>query len=269
MKPTPETDALMAMVRNGMIASTLKLQNVERVVSLIENQRDDARECAERVIAQANELQGQVLGYRETIAALEERCSTNDKLRQLLGSKNAKIEALQDKLTLSEKATRILDGKLTQVESQLAAKDGYPADDGGPAFPGKVPEIQTLTYTNGKTVDVKTGKHVPCAGMSLRDWFAGMALQGQLAAGRPINDYTVADSVTIAGCLVNQLADRNGKEVMQKPEASSNELADSIESYFEIYANKDKKPGWCSRLDGARKRIESAIDLVRNRKEGA
>jgi hypothetical protein len=42
-------------------------------------------------------------------------------------------------------------------------------NDGGPAFPSGVA--------------IEPGPHVP-AGMSLRDWFAGQALAGFLAAGR-------------------------------------------------------------------------------------
>lgn len=41
-------------------------------------------------------------------------------------------------------------------------------DDGGPAFPN--------TPTTVKQLD-------QCNGMSLRDWFAGMAMQGYLATG--------------------------------------------------------------------------------------
>lgn len=45
-------------------------------------------------------------------------------------------------------------------------------DDGGPAFP-RPPFVDAT-----RTLDIRLGSE----GMSLRDWFAGMALQGDLAS---------------------------------------------------------------------------------------
>jgi hypothetical protein len=57
-----------------------------------------------------------------------------------------------------------------------------PIDDGGPAFP-----IQPFTQPNG---EFDWGRD----GMSLRDWFAGMALQGLLAAN-PQSSLLTAENV--------------------------------------------------------------------------
>lgn len=53
-------------------------------------------------------------------------------------------------------------------------------DDGGNAFPC-FQEISQWNEEKGKYVDLM----LPIGGMSLRDWFAGMALQGILAAAKP------------------------------------------------------------------------------------
>ena len=54
-------------------------------------------------------------------------------------------------------------------------------DDGGPAFP--VPAVPT--------------RHGSESGMSLRDWFAGMALQG-LLVGYDSHEFTVAECAELA-----------------------------------------------------------------------
>ncbi len=46
-------------------------------------------------------------------------------------------------------------------------------DNGGPAFPGKI--------CTGHTADDEVPMYKHPSGMSLRDWFAGMALQGMHA----------------------------------------------------------------------------------------
>lgn len=50
------------------------------------------------------------------------------------------------------------------------SQDTKQIDDGGPAFPGQVPT----------GYDPRSGNFVE--GMSLRDWFAGKALEGELAS---------------------------------------------------------------------------------------
>lgn len=69
------------------------------------------------------------------------------------------------------------------------------ADDGGPAFP------------------VDSAGLRPCAGMSLRDWFAGMAMEGILARnlGRPLSD-SVAIAFAYADAMIaeRQKGDANG-----------------------------------------------------------
>jgi hypothetical protein len=53
-----------------------------------------------------------------------------------------------------------------------------PIDDGGPAFPhGEI--VQDMLDEEGRFVGNRVGQ--PSAGMTLRDWFAGQALQGTYA----------------------------------------------------------------------------------------
>ena len=52
--------------------------------------------------------------------------------------------------------------------------------DGGPAYPAKGKEWSG-EYYNDPSYGQKKFKDVEYTGMSLRDWFAGMALQGYLA----------------------------------------------------------------------------------------
>jgi hypothetical protein len=60
--------------------------------------------------------------------------------------------------------------------------------DGGPAFP-----VTTAVFNDMK-------------GMTLRDWFAGMAMQGFLASGKCTPDYVgkhlVADSYALARSML-------------------------------------------------------------------
>ncbi len=53
-------------------------------------------------------------------------------------------------------------------------------NDGGPAFP----EHHYFDPGRGQYGMHMTASDVGCGGMSLRDWFAGMALQGILACSR-------------------------------------------------------------------------------------
>lgn len=61
--------------------------------------------------------------------------------------------------------------------------DKKPIDDGGPAYPGSL-----CANCN----DPVEGEYVE--GMTLRDWFAGMAMQGLCA-----NKHTFWDSITLQG----------------------------------------------------------------------
>jgi len=60
-----------------------------------------------------------------------------------------------------------------------------PINDGGPAFP----HMADLVSSDGKG-GINT-RQITSGGMSLRDWFAGQAMQGYLAAG---NDWSWRDS---------------------------------------------------------------------------
>lgn len=41
------------------------------------------------------------------------------------------------------------------------------------------------------------------------------------------------------------------------------ELIDAIEEHYIVWANKDKKPGWCKRVEDSDKRIKKAINRVK------
>lgn len=176
---------------------------------MMEKQRDDARETAERVISQSKELQGQVLGCRETIKALEEKHG------ELIKSFNNNLEV-----------TGKIQGQMMQLEEQLAAKDGYPADDGGPAFPMPDTELQDGWQ-----------------GMTLRDWFAGMALQGLLASGH----FTEAEE------------EPGGQAWMTRHE----------EKYDDESGEELKHPKYKFDFPEAAWRCSDAMLSVRNGKEGA
>ena len=61
-------------------------------------------------------------------------------------------------------------------------------NDGGPAFP-VMPPIET----DGQSA---SGYPYPSSGLSLRDWFAGMAMQGLIAAsGKPDGNVYYDDGV--------------------------------------------------------------------------
>lgn len=60
-------------------------------------------------------------------------------------------------------------------------------NDGGPAFP--------VTFEHSEATSEKPG-------MSLRDYFAGQALAGLLAAGYEVSDSTIAEAVTAGTALV-------------------------------------------------------------------
>jgi hypothetical protein len=72
------------------------------------------------------------------------------------------------------KADADQDAAETGRAGDLAEKGGRAMNDGGPAFPAKVPS-GNIGY-KGETL------YLQVSGMTLRDWFAGMAMQG-LASG--------------------------------------------------------------------------------------
>lgn len=60
--------------------------------------------------------------------------------------------------------------------------DSKNIDDGGLAFPGKRwQQVGTVADFGFSDDDSPTFDHVSHPGMSLRDWFAGRAMQGQLS----------------------------------------------------------------------------------------
>ena len=66
-------------------------------------------------------------------------------------------------------------------------------DDGGPAFP----------LAPCGTGDPRDGMAGGSEGMTLRDWFAGMALQGIIASGRVCVDH--ADAARDAYCYADAM----------------------------------------------------------------
>jgi len=96
--------------------------------------------------------------------------------------------------------SRIIERELAAANAKLAAMPN-PIDDGGPAFP-------VAGYDNPNH-----GRQYGVNGMSLRDWFAGMAMQGALACPTPSNQWdAMASSVGLSvddflGKRMFQLAD--------------------------------------------------------------
>ena len=87
-------------------------------------------------------------------------------------------------------------------------------NDGGPAFPIKINHLHHIADESGKTIATASQDLGTYPGMSLRDWFAGMALSGYAGRGcmtaRDTREqcedgifYTMADAM---------IAARNGKE---------------------------------------------------------
>lgn len=71
-------------------------------------------------------------------------------------------------------------------------------DDGGPAFP-HYREVYSHHDDAGKEVRIP----VVHPGMSLRQWYAGLAMQGLLANGQPC--FVEKDAITRADALIAQL----------------------------------------------------------------
>jgi len=155
----------------------------------MEKQRDDAREIAEQYIVKNADMQNEIerlnwqlnnqsdtIGmYQRIEDDLTERCGKNDELRQLIGQKNAEIVALLEEIAGLKKPDTITDG--------------------GQAFPSSVLFDQAVIDRNG---------------MTLRDWFAGLALQGTMS--NP-DSYDISGSAAEYLYVVADymLAARNGK----------------------------------------------------------
>ncbi len=75
-------------------------------------------------------------------------------------------------------------------------------DDGGPAFPVK-------EYVDAKPGDITWGEH---QGMSLRDWFAGMALAGCQRIMECGDDYFTSDTPEVVAEMAYKLAQAMLKE---------------------------------------------------------
>ena len=76
--------------------------------------------------------------------------------------------------------------------------------DGGPAFP--VPDVPYQKWGGGETF------HQPAKpGMSLRDWFAGMALQGVVANPARSVEANVTRDAKAAYLLADAMLEAGGK----------------------------------------------------------
>lgn len=70
-------------------------------------------------------------------------------------------------------------------------------DDGGPAFPD--PQQRLVPSGQGGTIDIERDRERLSRGMTLRQWFAGRAMQGMIAAHKcEAFDGTDAAAVTMA-----------------------------------------------------------------------
>ena len=93
--------------------------------------------------------------------------------------------------------------ELEQSLRQSSFRQNYPTLLGlRPAFPGQMPT----------GFDARSGNFVE--GMTLLDWFAGMALQGILASGKEENDFggagklgLTSEAYTYAVCMMDSRAD--------------------------------------------------------------
>jgi len=63
--------------------------------------------------------------------------------------------------------------------------------DGGPIASGM--EV----HTQGESQRL-----IPVGGMTMGDWFAGMALQGLLASGRPASGHTIRDACQVSDAML-------------------------------------------------------------------
>jgi hypothetical protein len=79
--------------------------------------------------------------------------------------------------------------------ARVVAGEEQDMKDGGPAFPVPAELCQDLTVQEQR-------------GMTLLDWFAGMAMQGFLASGKCTPDYVgkhlVADSYALARAMLKE-----------------------------------------------------------------
>ncbi len=48
-------------------------------------------------------------------------------------------------------------------------------------------------------------------------------------------------------------------ETIKQIRSENQELKMAIKDYFEVWANKEKKPGWCKRTEQAKKRLMKLI----------
>jgi len=72
---------------------------------------------------------------------------------------------------------------------------------GGPAFPGK----QKSLMIQSEHIGIASEYEIEHNGMTLRDWFAGMAMQGICASGPDIsNPVIAAEAYALADAMIKQ-----------------------------------------------------------------
>lgn len=71
-----------------------------------------------------------------------------------------------------------------------------PIDYGGAAFP------QSGVYDASRTEVNPCGAYFDAGGMTLRQWYAGMALHGILASGHRVDDELISESYSAADLMI-------------------------------------------------------------------
>lgn len=80
-------------------------------------------------------------------------------------------------------------------------------NDGGPAFPVHIQSLDDLSG-QGRDEDMEVVSQCQHPGMSLRDWFAGMALQGILSANYNVDQTVAREAYASADAMIAERAKR-------------------------------------------------------------
>jgi hypothetical protein len=87
-------------------------------------------------------------------------------------------------------------------------------NDGGPAFPIATKHVQSVADREGVPVATVSKNLGTYPGMSLRDWYAGMALQGYMAYSHPqsiVGTFPESAAETAYQCADAMIAARERK----------------------------------------------------------
>lgn len=135
-------------------------------------------------------------------------------------------------------------------------------NDGGPAFPVPMFTRQADGQPMSAGEFFEGGN-----GLSLRDWMAGMAMQGATGFVNEHEDH-YEESLTHTAVASYRIADAMLLARLKQVDTpvqtdKTKELIDAVEAYFVTYTNFPKKPKWCERVDAAKLRINKAIEALR------